>query len=632
MFLAIEAGLTVLALALALTAPELGSRWFGAIERSFARLARRRGLSVIVVGLTALALRGALLPILPIPVPGISDEYGYLLLSDTFAHGRLTNPTNPMWVHFETFQVMWQPTYTAKYWPAQGLIMAFGQALLGHPFWGVWLSVGLMCAAITWMLQSWVEEEWALLGGSLAVIRFGVFGYWDSSYFGGAVAAIGGALVLGALPRLKQERPVRHALLMGLGFAILANSRPYEGLFFGIPVALAMLAWLWRMKRPDLRSALKRVMAPLLGVLALTLIAMGYYFWRTTGNPLSPPYTVCEQQYDPVPAFPWQALRPVPVYRHAFIRDNILKTWVMPRYQQMQTLGGYASVEMANAFFFWAFYLGPLLTLPLLIALLLAPRGFSWKDFNPGTRFLLVICGATLIGEMLPIWYVAHYSAPITCAALGLVLIAMRSVRHWQVRGGPAGVFITRSVPFFCLLLAALLTGMDSLGWSANVTRPSSGALTWCTLTSSDKARAAMLEKLRQYPGRQLVFVRHDQASDNAPFEQVYNRADLDSAKVIWADDMGPAENEDLIRYFKGCHPWLLYPDSNTPKLVPYTVTGDQTSTTETRKGPAKNHELIDYYKDRRVWLLYADDQPPRLVPYSKAVEGAPLTGSQKAP
>ncbi len=570
MFLAIEAGLTVLALVLALSVPKLGARWFEAIERRFGNLARRRGLSVVVVGLTALALRAALLPILPIPVPGISDEYGYLLLSDTFAHGRLTNPTNPMWVHFETFQVMWQPTYTAKYWPAQGLIMAFGQVLLGHPFWGVWLSVGLMCAAITWMLQAWVGEEWALLGGSLAVIRFGVFSYWDNSYFGGAVAAIGGALVLGALPRIKQDRRLRDTLLMGLGFAILANSRPYEGLFFGIPVAVAMLAWLWKLKRSDLKRALRRVMAPLLAVLALTLVAMGYYFWRVTGDPFSPPYTVCERQYDPVPSFPWQALGPVPAYRHAFIRDNILKTWVMPRYRQMQTLGGYASVEIANAFFFWAFYLGPLLTLPLLLALLLAPRGFSWKDFSPGTRFLLVICGVTLVGEMLPIWYVAHYSAPITCAVLGLVLIAMRSVRHWQVRGRPAGVFITRSVPVFCLLLAVLLTGADSLGWSANVTRPSSGALTWCSLTSSDKARAAMLAKLRQYPGQQLVFVRHDQASGNAPFEQVYNRADLNTAKVVWADDMGRAENDELIHYFKGCHPWLLYLGSYPPRLVPY--------------------------------------------------------------
>ena len=322
MFSEIEAGLTVLALMLAFTVPKLGSRWFEALERGFGKLAERRGLSVLVVGLTALALRAALLPILPVPSPGVSDEYGYLLLSDTFTHGRLTNPTNSMWMHFETFQVIWHPTYTAKYYPAQGLIMALGQVLTGHPFWGVWLSVGLMCAAITWMLQGWLEPGWALLGGSLAVIRFGTFSYWADSYWGGAVAAIGGALVLGALPRLKMEQRVRYALLMGLGFAILGNSRPYEGLFFGIPVAGALLVWLWKMKRPELFRALKCVMAPLLAVLALTLAAMGYYFWRTTGSPFNTPFLVYLHTYTAVPNFPWQPLKPVPVYRHKVFRTS----------------------------------------------------------------------------------------------------------------------------------------------------------------------------------------------------------------------------------------------------------------------------------------------------------------------
>ncbi len=285
MFLKIEAGLVVVALGLAFTVPNLGRRWFESLERNLGNLARQRRLSVITVGLTALSLRAALLPILPIPVPGVPDEFACLLLSDTFAHGRLTNLSNPMWVHFEALRILWQPTYTAQYWPAQGLFMAAGQVLMGHPFLGVWLSVGLMCAAITWMLQAWVGENWALLGGLLAVIRLGAFSYWANSYFGGAVPALGGALVLGALPRLKQGHRVRNALLMGLGFAILANSRPYEGLFFGIPVAVALLAWLWKLKRPELGRVLKHAMVPAAGCAGLDAGCHGLLLLAHNGQP-----------------------------------------------------------------------------------------------------------------------------------------------------------------------------------------------------------------------------------------------------------------------------------------------------------------------------------------------------------
>jgi hypothetical protein len=582
--IAIEAGVSVLALVLAFAVPTLGSRWFGRLERILGNLARQRKLSVMTVGLTALSMRLALLPILPIPVPGTGDEFGYLLLSDTFAHGRLTNPTSPMWVHFESLFILWQPTYTAKYWPAQGLLMAAGQALLGHPFWGVLLSVGLMCAAITWMLQAWVGEGWALLGGLLAVIRFASFNYWDNSYWGGAVATIGGALVLGALPRMKQEHRVRNALLMGAGFAILANSRPYEGLFFSIPVAAALLAWLWKLKRPDLGGALKRGVVPLLAVLALTLVAMGYYFWRTTGNPFNPPYVAYEHQYSPVPVFPWQPLRPVPAYRHAFFRANYLKVWALPQYQQAQSVEGYVALELANSFFFWAFFLGPLLTLPLVLAAVYLPRGFSWKSISPGTRFLLLVLGVTLLGEALPTAYAPHYSGPITCVILALVLVALRRVRRWQPGGKPAGVFVTRAVPSINVLLLVFLVGAGTTGWASALERPYAGAMTWCSVAPTNMERASVCAKLSRKPGGQLVIVKQYGTGKNTSFNWVYNRADLESAKIVWADDMGPAKNQELIRYFRDRRVWLLNVDKQPVELVPYSAALDRQPLTQTHK------------------------------------------------
>jgi hypothetical protein len=585
MFLAFEAGLALLAGALAFLVPNLGSRWFEAWERRFSKLAGKRGLSVLIVGLVALGARAALLPILPVPQPGVQDGFAYRLLADTFAHGRLTNPTNPMWRHFETFHIIWQPTYTTKFYPAQGLIMALGQVVLGLPFWGVWLSIGLMCAAITWMLQGWLEPGWALLGGLLAVIRLGTFSYWANGYAGGAMAALGGALVLGALPRLKQEQRPRHALLMGLGFAILANSRPYEGLFFGIPVAVALLVWLWKKKRPSLVRALKRVIAPLLAVLALTIIAMGYYFWRTTGSPWNMPYSVYAHTYDPVPNFPWRSIEPVPVYHHEIFRDFYLG-FFLDQYKASRTLIGLIRTEFIAVLQFWSFYLGVAFTLPLLLVSLTIPYGWSWKEISPNTRFLLLVCGVTLAGEALAIWYNPHYSAPITCAILALVLIALRRLRPWQWRSKPVGLFITRAVPAVCVLLLGLRVAAGPLHLPSPPRWPVKGMPTWCTLPVMNAERAAMLARLRHYPGWQLVIVHYNPGHEINFHEWVYNRADINSAKVIWARDMGPAENEELIQYFKKRHAWVVDADDHPPKLLPYSEAMDRPSQAAAAKTP----------------------------------------------
>src|SRR5437868_630455 len=252
-------------------------------ERSLARLARRRTLSVIVVGLLALSLRATRIPVLKIPVPGIHDEYSYLLAGDTFAHGRLTNPTPPLWQHFETEHVNVQPTYMSMYPPGQGFFLALGE-LLGHPWIGVLISCALMCAAICWMLQGWLPPGWALLGGILAALTLGTFSYWVNSYWGGAVAALGGALVVGALPRIRRRQRVRDAVLLAIGVAALANSRPYEGFVFVVPVAIALLAWMMGKKAPSLRVSLIRVVLPISAVLAITFAGMGYYFWRVSGS------------------------------------------------------------------------------------------------------------------------------------------------------------------------------------------------------------------------------------------------------------------------------------------------------------------------------------------------------------
>jgi hypothetical protein len=82
-------------------------------------------------------------------------------------------------------------------------------------------------------------------------------------------------------------------------------------------------------------------------------------------------------------------------------------------------------------------------------------------------------------------------------------------------------------------------------------------------------ARVTLVAQLDSLPGDQLVLV-HYKPDHNALIDWVYNGADIDGSKVVWARDMGAAGNEELVRYYRDRRVWLLEADDNPPKLLPY--------------------------------------------------------------
>jgi hypothetical protein len=488
-------------------------------------VARRRAVAILACVLLSLAGSMLVSFVVKRPAPLEHDEFSYLLAADTFAHGRLANPPHPMWRHFETFHVIQQPTYASKYPPAQGLALAAGQALFGHAIAGVWLTGALLCGAICWMLFAYAPARWALIGGLIAVARFGVSSSWTQSYWGGAVAGLGGALVFGALPRLGTRATVRDAVWLACGAGILANSRPFEGLVAMIPVVVLAAAWVVRRARAGEWRAVARVGAPVLLVLAGAAAWTAAYDRAVTGSPWRLPYWVYEESYPVAPAFLWIDAPPISDVRHEAIR-----VWC-ERYQAshaaQRTLSGFLDILPKKGLLLWRFFAGWWLSLPLVLAWL------AWRRRWMGTAAVaLLLVLAALVSEtiMMP-----HYLAPVVSLLVMVMVTGLRVLASFRPAGWPAG-----KAAAYALVLAALLPQLDQLRALRRPAHPE-----W--------QRARVEKDLVAEGGRHLVLVRYgpDHLATALGFDWVYNGADPDAAPVVWARDLGDAGNGGILEHYR---------------------------------------------------------------------------------
>jgi hypothetical protein len=530
--------LTVLVL-LAWIAQRFAHPWLKKIEDAGARFALRKGTVIFGAALVSILARLLLLPLAPVPIPWVHDEFSYLLAADTFAHGRLTNPPHQLWVFFDTFHVLQQPTYASKYPPAQGMVLALGQ-LLGNPWIGVLLSMAVMCAAVTWALQGWLPARWALLATLLALLRVDLMSYWVDSYWGGAVAATGGALVIGALPRILRRRSLRDSLLLGAGAALLANSRPLEGLLFCLPVAVVLAIRLCSRGSFDCRLKLATALLPAVFIVGCTAAFMGYYNWRVTDNALLFPNVLYRRLYWDVPVFVWQRAKPPLTYANpqfAGFFENRNQPGFLGRSWARQTL--------TKCHESWSFFLGPALSIPFLT--------LPWLVFDRRVRFLMIQalwCGVWLL---LVYWFEPHYVAPLTAGVFAIVAQAIRHLRQWRLKSYRVGIFTSR-------LIVVLLVARVFLPGTETVNGPRRG---W------NLSRAQIAGQLQATPKKHLVIVRYAPDHDVA-HEWVYNAAEIDAAKIVWAREIPGRDLKPLLDYYHDRRIWLLDVDTLPPQLAPY--------------------------------------------------------------
>ena len=533
------------------------------LELPALRLAKNTRWAMLALAALPVVLRLALLPRFPIPTPSGADDFSYILLADTLRHFRLTNPMHPMQQFFEAVFILQQPSYSSIFPLGQGLVLAFGWIVFGHPWAGVVISVAALCAGIYWMLRGWTTPGWALVGGLLAVWQFGPLNEWMNLYWGGAVSAVAGCLVFGAVARLRGGRK-RDAVLLGVGFGLQLLTRPFEFVLLAVASAAGLGLWggLFMPRTRFLAGPAGRKAGcgqdcpphNLIGWAGLAfvpfLLLMGAHNKAVTGSFTTLPYQASRYEYGVPTTFTFQ---PNPVPHRALTPEQQLdyQAQSIIHGERTDTFAAWWARLLDRVHFYRFFFYPPLyLVLPLFL-LALRERRFMWVA---ATVALFVI------GDNFYPYFYPHYIAALTCVFVLIAVVALERLYRWSPLAARLIVYLCAAHFVFWY---GLHCGSEPLLMTAG--RYDTGDF----INYGDpEGRIRINEELAASPGKKLVFVHY--GPQHMFHEWIHNAADIDAADVVWAADLGDATNQALRTYYPSRSVWLVEPDAIPPRLIPY--------------------------------------------------------------
>jgi hypothetical protein len=318
-----------------------------------------------------------------------------------------------------------------------------------------------------------------------------------------------------------------------------------------LPAGLILLAWMFGRRGPTWAVSLRHIIVPILMILTLTATGLCIYNVRVTNNPLRMPYQVHEETYARAPVFVWQQPRAEPQYHHETIR-SFHNNFALRAHENQQSIAGLIHDRL---YLLYRLGLGTFNVFAIAVIGIL-PFVCSSQHPNGWARRALGIYVFFALGLTMETFMALHYIAPVVPLNYFFVLSALRL---WARRNRRVGRFILWLLPVSAALLVALSLYRD------NRHDPSSD---WHV------QRARLLDQMKQRQGKHLILVSYG-PRHSFHEEWVYNPADIDAAKVVWARRMNSAQDYcRLLEYFKERQIWALEIDREPflPKAVPYTA------------------------------------------------------------
>jgi hypothetical protein len=120
----------------------------------------------------------------------------------------------------------------------------------------------------------------------------------------------------------------------------------------------------------------------------------------------------------------------------------------------------------------------------------------------------------------------------------------------------------------------------------------------WNSVNHGNPERRIQVNRaLAATPGKLVVIVRY-WPRHAFQDEWVYNEAEIDGARVIWARDLGDAANSRLLQRYAGRKFLLLEPDARPPVISDYVVVPEvvpEEKKVEDKKEPAGKKPLLQF-------------------------------------
>lgn len=511
------------------------------LSRLVEQFAARRHAPYVVLAAAAVIPRLILLLFIPPAEPYVPDEFSHRFLADTLLLGRLSNPTHPLWQHFETLHIFHTPTYSSMYMPGQALFLAAGKLLTGSHWAGVLAGAMLAAASMLWMLRALFPPGWAFLGATFYTGRVCMFSAWTEGYWGGHLAAAAGALLLGSAARLRREPRARWAAVFALAVTLLVWTRPFEGGLMTLAAGSYLIAVF--LSSSDKKPWLKSVGLPAGFILLTTAATTAVYCKNVTGSPVKLPYSVNRELYGWPMTLPW--LKPVAApYRHK--EHELYFAWESSEHDKITSVSKIPQAFVLKLLTLFSFYLGPLMAWPLL---------FRWraKLIFEEKALVLLAGGAVLGGVLIEQTTYPHYPAPAAGLLYTLVTAAWRAVPERQK------LFHAVTASAFMLALVFVSRAASapiSPIWQWN---------SWCDPPKHGYQRASIQRMIEEQPGTHVAIVKYERSRLGAAW--VYNSPDIDGQRLIWAQDMGE-RNRELLDYYPDRTFWIVEPDAKPPRAT----------------------------------------------------------------